>query len=553
MCGITGIWGLNDKQLVKKMNDALEHRGPDDEGYFFDENISLGHRRLSIIDLNTGKQPIFNEDKSVVVICNGEIYNYKLLKKDLKNKGHEFYTKSDTEVIVHLYEEFGLHFVKYLEGMFAFALYDGNGEKLILGRDHAGIKPLFYSKKGNILLFGSEMKSLLVTPFIKPKINYLALKEKFIFENYNLKDTSIFEDVFHVLPGTLMVLRKSGNVGVYNYNKRKYSPKISDERISIKLITDLLNRSVESRLMSDVSLGTMLSGGIDSCTVAAFHRKLVGDKQIHTFSVTDSYGSEDSKNAKIMADYINSIHHEFIFGFEDIVNTLPSFVYHLEDIEYGIIYNYFLSKGIKKFATVVLSGNGSDEIFGGYHRYKHINQMKRSFIADAKKIGLDESKPHVDVLQSINTLSDALSFEQNKGALANFQLAQVDRLSMAFAVEVRVPFLHKGLVSICNNLSDDLKIRDGVEKYILRKSITNLKVPQVIRNRRKVAGGLENTTPKAMPRFEEYCKKLVNSKKSKHDEYFKKPGKNVCFNLLKYIFIENEGRIPKNFAINELY
>lgn len=552
MCGITGILGIKDKRMITRMTQSIKHRGPDDWGFFLDEDISLGHRRLSIIDLEGGKQPIYNEDKQIAIVFNGEIYNFKALRDGLE-KNHTFYTNTDTEVIIHLYEEYGLDFVKYLEGIFALAIYDRNKKILVLARDHMGIKPLFYAKVDGALIFGSEIKSILMSGLFQAEINENALKEKYVFENYLLDDQTLFKRIRQVNQSALLVVKGVDDICEIKYTKREYTSKISDEALAKKKVLDILKKSVNSRLMSDVPLGTMLSGGIDSSVVACLHRELVGDKSLHTFNVTDSCGSDDSRKAKLVAESINSTHHEFVFDFQDIIENLPSFVYHLEDVEYGIIYNYFLSKGTKKFATVVLSGNGADEIFGGYDRYKNVEKTKNNFMSDINGIGLQNFTQGKKTVASLKTLNDMLAFEQNRGPLSNFQLSQLDRLSMAFGVEVRVPFLQKELVTLCNNIDPKLKIRNGVEKYILRKAVSKLKLPSIIKSRPKVAGGLANTTPVVMPKFEAYCKKLVENKKGKYDRFFKKPGKKVCFDLMRHIFIEEDGKIPKGLSITDLY
>lgn len=551
MCGIAGIYGLNDLNTVKKMTRAIQHRGPDDEGFYIDENISLGHRRLSIIDLQGGKQPIFNEDKSVVIIFNGEIYNYKELRKRLIENGHEFYTQTDTEIIVHMYEEQGLNFVKNLNGMFAFALYDVNKKKLILARDHAGIKPLFYTKKEGKLIFGSEIKAIFNSGIIAPHIDMESLKEKHVFGHYMLDGRTLFRGIKQLLPGHIIVVTGRGE-RTLKYNKKSYPNNLKDENIGKNSILKLLRESVKARLMSDVPLGTFLSGGLDSSTIATLHRELVPDKEIHTFSITDDSYSEDSKKARIVAEHINSNHHEFVFSTDELMKNMPAYVYHEEDTSYGIIYSFVLCRLTKKYVTVALSGNGSDEIFAGYDRLKDIGRLKSTF-----KYRLEKTNPNIRnynaLINSIKTKQNLLEFEQQRGQLCA-QLKWADRFSMAYGLEARVPFLDKKLLDFANKISMKLKIRNGVEKYILREAISKLNMPDIIRKRPKVMGGNATSMPKAIPEYEKYCEKLMSSRKRKpYDNFFDKPAKIITFDLLNHIFIDNGCQAPNDIALNDLY
>ncbi|MEK6973472.1 MAG: asparagine synthase (glutamine-hydrolyzing) [archaeon] len=554
MCGITGLFGINDKAVISKMNDSIKHRGPDDYGYFFGENISLGSRRLSVIDLKTGKQPIFNENNSIVIVFNGEIYNFKALREMLK--GHEFRTKTDTEAIVHLYEEFGLDFVTYLEGMFAFAIYDIPKKKLILARDYVGEKPLFYCQTKETLLFASEMKALFASGLIKAEFDEQAIKENFIFDKYILDDRTFFKGIKSLLPGTMLITDSTGKLSFKQFIKKDYSITERNENHIKEKLRSLMSESVDSMLISDVTLGTQLSGGIDSSIIAALHRQILGkDAEIHTFTAIDTIESEESRMAKLVANEINSIHHEFEFGAEDIVKELPSFVYHLEDIRYGIVYPYFLNKGTKKYATVALSGQGADELFCGYEIFQKIEEYKKQLLEKVKIAQVDDPERYLEMINSIKKEVDLLQFEQTRGQLSNFQLAFVDRLSMAFGVEVRVPFMHRKIVDYANKIDPALKIRNGEEKYMLRKAFSGLGLPKAIISRKKVAAGLANTSPKSMPEFESYCEKLVKgSKQGKYDIYFKNnPAKKVCFDLLKEIFVERNAVKPVNFSLTELY
>lgn len=551
MCGITGIVGLKDIKLIKRMTHSLAHRGPDDEGFFLDNNISLGHRRLSIIDLNKGKQPIFNEDKRIVTIFNGEIYNFKELRKNLEKKKHEFYTDTDTEVIVHLYEEYGVNFAKYLEGMFAIAVYDIKKKRLILVRDHVGIKPLYFIQSNKKFIFGSEIKALLISGLIKAELDFEAFKELSALD-YSLEDRTFFKGIKRVLPGQIIILEQN-KLKKINYDNKRFENKISSSNLAKNNIINLLEESVESRLMSDVPLGTLLSGGVDSSIIASMHRKIIGEeKEIQTFNITDDEGCEDTLVANKVAEHINSKHHEFIFNFEDILSNLPEFVYHYENIDYSPLFQFFLSKQTKKHATVVLSGNGADEVFGGYTRYGGINQWKHFKMISLMKTRVKSSKAF-KLINSIKTLNDMLRFEQTNGQLSNCQLHFIDHVSMASAVEVRVPFLDRRLMSYANRINEKLKINKGLEKYILREAISDLNLPKNVIERKKTPAG-RRTAPKAIAQFTKYCEQSINKRRiTKFHSLFKEPGFRVCFDLFKEIFIENKGSLPKNLSISDLY
>jgi len=544
MCGITGIIGLEDKKILKKMTDAISHRGLDDEGYFVDQGVSLGHRRLSIIDLSKGKQPIFNEDKSVVIVFNGEIYNYKELRHKLEGK-HEFSTNTDTEVIVHLYEERGIDFVKELDGFFALAIFDLNKNIVVIARDHLGIKPLFYSFVDNKLIFASEMKAIFASGFVKPEFDSIGVREKFVFDDYTLDDQTLFKNIKSVPIGSTMVVDNSKEKISFVINdflgKNYFEHETSIDFASSRVHEQLLE-SVKSRLVSDVPLGTLLSGGLDSSIVAVLHREIVGDAEdVHTFSVTDGVGSEDSRKAKVVAEQINSIHHEFTFSFDDVIESMPDYVYHLEDIEYGMIFNYFLTKQTKKYATVVLSGNGADEVFGGYDRYKEMAEFRK---LRGSRVPVFESEKdrayYFGEINRIKNLKNFLSFEQDRGQLSNFQMVWVDRISMAFGVEVRVPFLQRDLVNYVNSVQENLKINDDIEKFVLRKAARMTNLPKEIADRPKLPAGLGNTTPQALPAFDKFAKKVMKNKNFPFKKYIRKPGKQLAFSLLNEIYINGE-------------
>lgn len=370
MCGICGILGFEDKNLLRAMCDVVSHRGPDDFGVYIDKNICLGHRRLSIIDLEGGHQPMHNEDESVWLIGNGEIYNYKKLMTDLSTMGHKFYTTNDNETIVHLYEEYGDEFVKKLRGMFAFALWDGNKKKLVLARDRLGIKPLYYTFVGKNLLFGSEIKSLLQYEELERAVDYDAMNE-FLTFRYVPGPRTMFKGIKKLLPGEILVCEK-GRVETKRYWDLDFSIEAGmSESYCLEQIEKMLTKSVLMRLMSDVPLGVYLSGGRDSSMVVAFMSKLI-DTPIKTFTV--GFGLEkfdDNYYAKIVAERFGTEHHELLVE-PETMRTLPEVIWHFDEpiADPAAIPTYLLSKFAKKYVTVVLSGEGGDELFGGYEQYK---------------------------------------------------------------------------------------------------------------------------------------------------------------------------------------
>lgn len=371
MCGICGMAGFLNQGLLKKMCGIMSHRGPDDEGYFIDRDVGLGIRRLSIIDLKTGHQPIHNEDETVVVILNGEIYNYKELTYELRAKGHRFYTSSDTEVLAHLYEDLKEDCVHKLRGMFAFAIWDKKEEKLFLARDRLGIKPLYYTYQDNRFLFASEIRAFLEDKSISRRINTLALDYYLTFL-YIPAPLTIFKGINKLMPGCSLTFKK-GTLDIKHYWKLNFS---KDKQRSIRFykesILKVLKETVKSHLVSDVPLGVFLSGGIDSSTIVALMHQL-GVDCIRTFSIGyearfSSYN--ELEYSRLVAKRFNTQHQEFIIK-PDIIKILPRVVSYLDEpfADSSAILTYFISKETRQYVKVALSGIGGDEVFGGYPRY----------------------------------------------------------------------------------------------------------------------------------------------------------------------------------------
>jgi asparagine synthase (glutamine-hydrolysing) len=377
MCGICGVVHHDrslhvDTATLKSMNQQIFHRGPDDEGYYAVENIGLAMRRLSIIDVRTGKQPVTNEDQTIWLVYNGEIYNHLELKSRLEANGHRFRSKSDTETIVHLYEEYGEDCVLHLRGMFAFALWDSNKRQLFLARDRLGIKPFYYRQSRQTFLFGSEIKALLAHPGVTAELNRAALPE-FLAFGYLSGTRTLFEGIQKLAPGHTAVLDAGGALKIRQYWD---APKegTSESRPASYYVDgyrDLLKESVQSHLMSDVPLGVFLSGGIDSSAIAALMSDIRRDP-IETFSV--GYAEEaysELPYAQLMADHIGSRHHEVRISRKDFFDVLPTLIWHEDEplVWPSSVSLYFVARLARERVKVVLTGEGSDETLAGYTRY----------------------------------------------------------------------------------------------------------------------------------------------------------------------------------------
>ncbi|RMF81834.1 MAG: asparagine synthase (glutamine-hydrolyzing) [Chloroflexi bacterium] len=379
MCGICGVY---DEQrtafphLIRPMLDSMIHRGPDDEGIYQDEDVILGMRRLSIIDLDGGQQPIYNEDGSVALVFNGEIYNYRLVRANLEKKGHRFNTNSDTEVIVHLYEEYGVDCVLHLRGMFAFALWDTNTRNLLVARDHLGIKPVYYTTQGNRLIFASEIKTLLQHPAVEARLNLKALSD-FLSLRYVPAPHTLFEDIM-VLPPGHRIIHNGEDVRIESYwdvvfSEPSDTTRLSEQEYLIQLET-MLRESVEMRLMSDVPFGAFLSGGVDSSTVVALMSQML-NTPVKTFSVGfRGEGAEDYSElpyARMVAEYYETDHYEVIVTPQDFIAHTEKIAWHLDQplADYAEIAYYMVSELASRHVKMVLTGEGGDELFAGYGRY----------------------------------------------------------------------------------------------------------------------------------------------------------------------------------------
>lgn len=554
MCGINGILHFEserrvDPNLIKAMSDTIIHRGPDDEGIYIEGSVGLGFRRLSIIDLETGHQPIFNEDRSISCVCNGEIFNYKRLRKELESRGHQFKTNSDVEVLPHLYEDMGAEMVHRLVGQFAFAIYDKREQRLLLARDHVGIAPLFYTIFDKSLIFASEIKAILSYPGIQPKVNLTTLDQILTFPG-PISPKTMFEGIHSVPAGHLVLVENSLNkrsqdltedsVKLKEYWDLRY-PKADEIDINqseadcIEKIERALIKAVERRLQADVPVGFYLSGGLDSSLIASFISKIQKEKR-HSFSIgfTES-NIDESRYQKIMADHVGSLHHETRFDWNNISERLKQAVYHAETPlkESYDTCSIALSELVRKNQIkVVLTGEGADELFAGYvgYRFDLERQNAYSSVQDVEQMLDREIRERVwgdpdflyernfyefneikqalyseDILSSFNSFDCTQNpiVEYNKIAglhpvhkrsyvdfklrIADHLLADHgDRAAFANSVEARYPFLDIDLIDVVKTLPPQLLIQGGMEKYILKKMALK-HLPNAITERKKFA------------------------------------------------------------------
>lgn len=548
MCGICGFTGPRNDVVIRKMAGSIFHRGPDEDGFYSDGKINLGIRRLSIIDLTTGHQPIHNEDRNIWTVFNGEIYNFRDLRNDLEERGHSFYTHhSDTEVIVHLYEEYGKDFVHKINGMFAIALWDERQEKFILIRDRMGVKPIFYTVIGEHIVFGSEIKAILANPSYQREINYEALYHYFTFKNVPAPLTA-FRGIFALCPGEMLAFSK-GKISKDRWWKIRFdeSEEYEESYVKEKLVS-LLEDATKLRMTSDVPFGAYLSGGVDSSSIVALMTRFT-DKPVKTFSL--GYEDElenkeaDLYYARKVSKAFETEHHEYIMSYMELTDEIENVILAFDQPFSGTISTYFLTKLIAKHVKVALSGDAADELFGSYltHRvaqpiyhfkrllpkvkagslteeersllkpcddrflddlfhksggdeikwryylYLFDDDEKKELLSEDFKNKLDHSdsfslvKTYFHSLTSRDPLNRILEMEWNT-QLPDQMLAFADSLSMAHSVELRSPFLDYRLVEFVATLPGSMKIRNGIVKDILKRAIGPL-LPRGITERPK--------------------------------------------------------------------
>ncbi len=462
MCGIAGWSNLNsdkpplfgDEVILNSMCNRMRHRGPDSEGLWVGTGVALGMRRLAIIDLKTGEQPVWNEDKSIVAIMNGEIYNFQELKRGLEKRGHKFTSQTDTEVIPHLYDELGEDFLDVLNGMFAIALWDTRSKKLILARDRFGEKPLYYGIFNDKLYFASEPKVLLAHPEINPNINLEALQH-YLSYDYVPAPLSIFEGIYK-LPAAHKLIWKNGEFETsryWNLSFQKDEKKPSINEASEKL-RELLSESVKLRLISDVPLGVLLSGGVDSSAVAAYAAQHSTQK-VKTFSIgfeEDSF--DESKYAREVATHLGTEHFEERLSVETAGNLITEIGNWLDEplSDGSLLPTFLLSRFVRKHVTVALGGDGGDEIFAGYPMY-YGHKMAKVYDAIPRFVRSGVIEP---IVNNLAVSTDNLSFDYKaKRFVSSANYDQVERHHSwfgSFSKEEKQKLLGKNLKSAIKNL-----------------------------------------------------------------------------------------------------
>lgn len=541
MCGIAGIIHHPRNSAGGVLNEMLAriiHRGPDDSGVFIDEEVAFGMRRLSIIDTEGGKQPISSEDGSLVIVFNGEIYNYKELREKLLLSGHIFKTHTDTEVILHLYEEKGEEAVKELRGMFTFFIYDMKKRNLFVARDPFGIKPLYYvMNDGVVSAIGSEIKSLLALPEYKKEINEEAVFHYLSYQ-YNPMRETFFKGIFRLPPATsLLIDLKTGKMEEKMYWKFRFeNNEEMDEEKSAKELSEIMLDSVAHHLVSDVPVGAFLSGGVDSALIVGAIRKVHPNGELKTFTI-GAKGTNEFEEAREAAELLKTSHTEIVLDPDEYFAELPRIAYHFDEpvADPSAVALYFLAREASKHVKVVLSGEGADELFGGYNIYREpislakldrvpsflrtplflflklpfevrgMNYLRRyqkkleeRYIGNAKVFSPEDAEAVwkgnkykrfnlSNLYKEAEGWSDStkMQYIDIHTWLRGDILAKADKMTMAHSLELRVPFLDKEVASFARTIPDRLKFMNGATKYLLRKASKDF-VPPRTQVRRKL-------------------------------------------------------------------
>jgi asparagine synthase (glutamine-hydrolysing) len=502
MCGIAGVFGRSDEKVVARMLDALHHRGPDDGHVVSGPNFTMGTRRLSIIDVGGGRQPLTNEDGSVFAAQNGEIYNFPALRRSLLEAGHQLRTHTDTEVLPHLWEDVGEALPEHIQGMFAVAVWDARQQTGLLARDRMGKKPLYYWQSGGALYFASELKALLTIPGFSRRLNREALHH-FLGYKHVPHPLTIFEGVSVLPPAHRLLFRPGSEPAISRYWTLSFcrSSPVPDEHEAVDVLLARLTTAVQRRLMSDVPIGFFLSGGIDSSLTVALAAELA--PRIKTFTLTYSdqattVGKEgDRQWARWVAERYGTEHHEETISFAHYPETLPQILRAFDEPFAGVTSTYFLSQRIAQYVKVAVAGDGADELFGSYLSHRLAAGMESSPIVASQPDWMwrssllvlsDEEKAelyspearaqapfstaeHVrgafDNLTGTDPLNRMLEAEWH-GIFPDQVLTFVDRLSMAHSLEVRSAFLDTDVVEFVASLPGSMKIGGGLTKRLLK-------------------------------------------------------------------------------------
>ena len=537
MCGIAGFMGQveNRADVIRNMTEVITHRGPDSDGFFTDDNISMGFRRLSIIDLGAGHQPIYNEDKSLVLTFNGEIYNYKDLRKELIAKGHKFYTDTDSEVLVHGFEEWKEDMLPKLRGMFGFAIYNTKDSSLFIARDFFGIKPMHYTQIGNDFVYASEIKSILEYPKFEKKFNRKALDSYLSFQ-YAVPPETFFEGVYCLMPGHYLWY-KDGEVETTRYFEARFNPdEEMTEEEAVDRIEKVFENSVNAHKIADVEVGCFLSSGVDSSYVAATFN---GDK---TFTVGFDYEKYNEIDyAKALSEKIQIDNYSKLVSSEEYWAAIPKIQYHMDEplADPAAIALYFVSQTASKYVKVSMSGEGADEFFGGYNIYKEpldtagyrklpkglrkclanaaqavpfkfkgknflirgSKDIEERFIGNAFMFNEKErakilknptgkynhkelTKPFYDKVKDKDDVTKMQYIDINFWLIGDI-LLKADKMSMAHSLEVRVPFLDKEVFNVARTLPTKYKVNKSNTKYAMRKA-ANQYLPDMVAEKKKL-------------------------------------------------------------------
>ena len=553
MCGIAGIYNYQNDQpineaVLRRMTGALVHRGPDDEGFYVAGRIGLGHRRLSIVDVAGGHQPIFNEDGSVAIILNGEIYNYRELARLVEARGHRLRTQSDTETIVHLYEEFGEACVEHLRGMFAFALWDAREQKLLLARDRVGKKPLYFADIGGALIFGSELKALLEHPAMPREVDPLAVADYFSYQFVPAPKT-IYRHARKLRAGHCLIVTPNGATERQYWDINFSQPEQRSAAEWSEMLLDEFRSAVEGRLISEVPLGAFLSSGVDSSAVVAMMSR-INSRPVVTATVGFSEEKfSEAADARSFAESLNAEHHERIVA-PEAVKVIEKLAWHFDEpfADASAIPTFYVSQAAREFVAVALSGDGGDENFAGYRRYvfdamenrvRAIVPVKPLFGALAaiypkadwlpqplrakatlRNLSLDPARAYFnsvygamanerdgllggDVRAQLQTYDpfevfaghynhpvtdDTLvraQYADIKLYLADDILTKVDRASMAVSLEVRCPLLDHRLMELAARIPSSLKLKGREGKHIFKRAMSGLLPPEVLARRKQ--------------------------------------------------------------------
>ncbi|MEN9649521.1 MAG: hypothetical protein RL094_488 [Candidatus Parcubacteria bacterium] len=552
MCGIAGIIGKKEytAPTIQAMVDQIIHRGPDDQGILVEDAFSFGMRRLSIIDIGGGHQPISNEDGTITVVFNGEIYNYKELQPDLEKAGHQFKTHSDTEGLVHLYEQYGTDMLTKLRGMFGFAIFDKNKNTLFIARDYFGIKPIYYrlNEKGQIVSFGSEIKSLLKDSAYTPEVNDEAVFNYLSFQ-YNPLEETMFKGIFRLPPGHFIHIDLSSGTHIikkywqYQFNHTVPAEQLTEKNLATEIAATIKD-SVAHHMISDVPVGAFLSGGVDSAIIVTLIQEIRNQQKagpVSTFTIGFDHVSEHSE-ARVVADKLGTDHQEILISFDEYFNELPKIAWHFDEpvADPSAVALYFLSREARKKVKVVLSGEGSDELFGGYNIYREpfalapiaglpgfirngiikpltklpfnffgknylrraLTTLEERYIGNAyifkpseqTKIWKGKSGSAAPVRTSLTPFYKQVEGESDSRKMQFIDLhywlpgdilAKADKMTMAHSLELRVPFLDIEVAKLSEKIPDELKYKAGTTKFILREAFRSI-LPRETSERKKL-------------------------------------------------------------------